>query len=194
MRSTQGEGAVSSTPVMAGLVPAIHVLATSKAAPGLSLPSGEGGTRERDGWGVARSASGTMAARARLAANTPPDLRCAPATPRVEPEGRLSPEGREMHTSSNSLTSVIPVAAKRRAGTQELSPERSRYLGSGLGCAAPERQRRSMRGASLLILSLDNKPKVCLCGGVLFRWGALARRRDVGQHCSCELACLGRLG
>src|SRR4028118_274749 len=39
-----------------------------------------------------------------------------------------------------------------------------------------------MRAASLLILCLDNKPMVCLCGGVLFRWGALARRRDVGQH------------
>jgi hypothetical protein len=39
-----------------------------------------------------------------------------------------------------------------------------------------------MRAASLLILSPDNKPMVCLCGGVLFRWGALARRRHVGQH------------
>jgi hypothetical protein len=40
--------------------------------------------------------------------------------------------------SSGSLRTVIPVAAKRRAGTQEISPERSRRLGSGLGCAAPE--------------------------------------------------------
>jgi hypothetical protein len=188
----RGEGCC--WPVVARGVPAIHVLATSKAAPGPSLPSGEGGTRQRDGWGVRRRRALGPTLQDALRA-TPHPTSAALRPPLGSSPRAGSPLKGGGTTSSAALTTCHSgrrEAAGRNpgAGSGEVSPSGFRALAA----LAPERQLRSMRAASLLILSLDNKPKLCLCGGVLFRWGALARRRDVGQHCSCELACMGQLG